>query len=197
MRKNYNLLMGEDFLELTGRILVSSPCKPFNEMFNKSIIYIVSYNQDGAIGLIINQKMNHTPSILMVQNIFDKQFNLKIPISISIGGPNEPNRGFIVHSCEYQKNVLFQYENKLAISSNIDILRDVENGVGPQDIIFIMGYTVWNQGKLEEEIRQNYWLISDFHQDLIFSKNIENKWEESLRRIGIKESMFSPYSGKA
>jgi len=197
MQNNYNLLKDDDFLGLSGKFLIASPYQSFNDMFRKSIIYIVSSTKDGVIGLIINQKIDNVPFLQLAKNIFDKQSNITMPLPVLIGGPNELSKGFVLHSCEYQKNILFQYEDKLSISSNLEIFEDIQNGDGPLNMICVMGYTGWHKGQLEEEIMQNYWLISDFHQDMIFSKNMNNKWEESLKRMGIKESMFSPSSGKS
>ena len=50
--------------------------------------------------------------------------------------------------------------NKLCISSNLEIIKDVMNNSGPKNIMLIVGYTGWKKGQLEEEVNNNLWIVS-------------------------------------
>jgi putative AlgH/UPF0301 family transcriptional regulator len=57
---------------------------------------------------------------------FKLDLNL-LNLKIHIGGPLELERGFFLHSAEYNKNLLFKLENsELAVSSNIEILKEMK-----------------------------------------------------------------------
>ena len=78
-------------------------------------------------------------------------------------------RGFFLHTNEYNKNLLFNPINDgLAVSSNLQIIQDISNGVGPKQSLFIIGYTGWGADQLEFELENNLWIVSEPNLDLIF-----------------------------
>jgi putative transcriptional regulator len=51
--------------------------------------------------------------------------------------------------------------------------------VEPNEIKFFLGYAGWDKIQLEEELKQNSWLIKESTEDVIFSRN--NKlWNEVI-----------------
>ncbi|MFN7039472.1 MAG: YqgE/AlgH family protein, partial [Alphaproteobacteria bacterium] len=46
-----------NFLE--GQIIVATPAIPSDSLFSKSVIYLISHNKEGAIGIVINNPMNN------------------------------------------------------------------------------------------------------------------------------------------
>lgn len=180
---------------LAGKFLVASPHAGFEDMFDKSIIYVVSHSNRGAIGVVVNKFVNNL-SCATIFKIFKEKISLKdedIKMPTFLGGPNEPEKGFILHSSDYTKNSLL-VNNKLAISSNIEIIKDITNNSGPKDSIFIVGYTGWGAGQLEEEINNNCWIISEPNKQLIFSE-VENKWEKAIISIGLDPKNIMPEIG--
>jgi putative transcriptional regulator len=121
---------------------------------------------------------------------------LDMPISIYLGGPVEVERGFILHSEDYKKNLLFHVEGGLAVSSNGEILQDIACGKGPEYKIFAVGYTAWIAGQLETEIENNFWIASDTSMDIIFSEDNSAKWSNAVQRLGIISSLFTGELGK-
>ena len=182
-----------NFESLEGKFLISSPYSFGNDVFNKSLIYIASHTEKGAMGLIINRLVNRLPANAVLQLFKDSGNSSELIMPVYLGGPVEPERGFILHTSEYNKNLLLHSGN-LAISSNLQILRDISSGNGPQHSLFIMGYTGWTEGQLEAEIQKNMWIISDSSNDLIFS-DIANKWDVALSNMGIDNSSFTPHAG--
>jgi putative AlgH/UPF0301 family transcriptional regulator len=115
-------------------------------------------------------------------------------LKIYVGGPLELERGFFLHSAEYNKNLLFKLENsELAVSSNLEILKDITNGVGPKLNMFAIGYTGWNPGQIEFEIQNNLWIVAEPDTDLIFGNDSSGKWLTALDNLGIESSDFVPH----
>ncbi|VEL25359.1 unnamed protein product [Protopolystoma xenopodis] len=75
-----------------------------------------------------------------------------------MGGPVEHERGFFLHSDDYNENLLLKFQNHLAVSSNPKIPQDIVTGRGPKNSLFIVGYTAWKAGQLETEIKDNFWI---------------------------------------
>ena len=187
-------MIGQDFSNLTGKILIASPYTMEDNIFHQSIVYVVHHGDQGAVGFLVNRLVKNPP----VNNLFKKaEFKLDLNLlnlKIHIGGPLELERGFFLHSAEYNKNLLFKLENsELAVSSNIEILKDITSGSGPKHSMFAIGYTGWGVGQLEFEIQNNLWLISEPDYDLIFGNDPTTKWPNALAKLNIDGIDFVPY----
>ncbi len=178
---------------LTGKILIANPYCSFGDIFDKCIIYVASHSPHGAIGLIVN-KFATNFDLKKLYRISDKS----IPDSrrkIFIGGPVEPERSFILHSTDYTKNLLFPATSNLAISSNLEIVKDILNSCGPKQSQFILGYTAWGIGEIEKEIENNYWLILESDNSIIFDQKNDIKWQSALNKAGVDSNYFASQIG--
>ncbi len=187
-------MMDQNFSDLTGKILIASPFAMEGNVFHKSLIYVIKHANEGSIGLIFNRPVRSA----LANNLFNKvdtDFNFdKLELNIHIGGPVEVERGFFLHSSEYDKNLLFNpNQGELAVSSNVQILQDIATGIGPKNSIFIVGYTGWGSGQLDFELANNLWIIADPDKELIFSENDSDKWTKALNIVGVSSNDFIPF----
>jgi putative transcriptional regulator len=186
----------KEFHNLTGKVLIASPYTMQGNVFHKSVIYVVHHGPEGSVGLIVNYPVNSMP----IESLFKKiEINIdlsELNLEVNLGGPVDIERGFFLHTSEYDKNLLFKPKDNegLAVSSNVEILKDIASGLGPKNAMFFVGYTGWNAGQMEFEIENNLWIISEPDQDLIFSPDLAHKWNHALDRLGISNAYFSPNS---
>ncbi len=178
---------------LTGKILIANPYCSFGDIFDRCIIYIASHSSHGAIGLIVN-KFATNFDIKKLYRISDKTIS-DSEKEIFIGGPVEPERSFILHSTDYTKNILFPATANLAVSSNLEIVKDILKSKGPKQSRFILGYTAWGDGEIEKEIENNYWLIVDADNQMIFDQENDIKWKNALDKIGVDNNFFASQIG--
>jgi len=184
-------MIKQDFSNLTGKILIASPFAMEGNVFHKSLIYVIKHTNEGSVGLIFNHPINNAPANTLFKKIDSKINTGDLNLDIHLGGPVEVERGFFLHTGEYNKNLLFNpAESNLAVSSNAQILQDIADGTGPQNSIFIIGYTGWSAGQMEFELENNLWLISEPNNDLIFLESPENKWGKALATLGISTNDF-------
>ena len=168
-----------------------------DERFHRSLIYICSHSKDGAMGFIINKKIEEFSFADLAGQLPIKAFNSSQEIDLHNGGPLEKIRGFVIHSTDYVKADTVVIDNNIAISSSLDIINDIAFGIGPRDNIIALGYSSWRPQQLEQEIMNNDWLIADPHPELVFRTKDEEKWEKALNSIGIDAANFSLFSGHA
>ncbi|MDP5020837.1 MAG: YqgE/AlgH family protein [Rickettsiaceae bacterium] len=184
-------MIRQDFSNLTGKILIASPFAMEGNVFHKSLIYVIKHTDEGSVGLIFNHPINNAPANTLFKKIDSKINTEDLNLDIHLGGPVEVERGFFLHTDEYNKNLLFNpAQSNLAVSSNAQILQDIANGTGPQNSIFIIGYTGWSAGQMEFELENNLWLIAEPNHDLIFLENSEEKWSKALAMLGISTNDF-------
>jgi putative transcriptional regulator len=188
----------KEFSNLTGKILIASPYTMEGNIFYQSVIYVIHHSPEGSVGLIVNHPVDNMPIKKLFKRIKKSVSLSDLNFTVNLGGPVDIERGFFLHSNEYNKNLLFKSteDNQLSVSSNIGILQDIANGIGPQNAMFFIGYTGWSAGQMEFEIENNLWIISDSDEELIFSPEFPLKWEDALNRIGVSSSYFSPSSAR-
>ena len=61
-------------------------------------------------------------------------------------------------------------------------LEDIKNSTGPKKYKINMGYSGWDKGQLEDEIKNGDWLLKPVTKDFIFDIPDKNKWEFSTLR---------------
>ncbi|MDD4557035.1 MAG: YqgE/AlgH family protein [Alphaproteobacteria bacterium] len=176
---------------LTGKCLISNSYVE-NDIFSNSLVYICSHTKDGAIGFIINKKLPEHLS-----KSFNEEMNAQNRINIYQGGPIEEIKGFIIHSTDYLSYDTIEIDSQTAISSSMDVLRDITMGEGPQKSLLLMGYTSWQAEQLENEIRKNDWLVIDSSPEIIFNQDDRMKWHDAIKTLGFDMSQLSPLSGTA
>ncbi len=187
---------------LAGKFLIASP-NMADVRFSECLIYMISDNEDGSMGIIVNK-----PALnLSIKNIFqeiseDKILKSHEPI-VYYGGPVDLNKGFIIHSNDYRsKEVHTKLENNLILSNNVSILKDIVSGKGPSKSILAIGYAGWHSNQLVSELKENTWIEADLGTEILFSKEASMKWKDALKSVGIKKSSikdlnFSSFSGTA
>jgi len=183
-------------LYLTGQLLVAMPGMP-DERFAKTVIYMCAHNEEGAMGLVLNQRLNSlTFSELLGQLDLDKE-KLSIDVLLHFGGPVEAGRGFVLHTNDYHQEATLEVDADLALTATVDILKAIAQGKGPQKSLLALGYAGWGPGQLDKEIRANGWLQVAGDPELIFDTDLENKWKRAMQRLGIDPRMLSDNMGHA
>lgn len=192
----------EGYLE--GQLLIAMPVMS-DPRFARSVIYMCAHSEDGAMGLVINQRASHIsfPDLLERLGIVPSETEDELPedvqsMSIHVGGPVETGRGFVLHSSDYFANEsTLPIENGVCLTATIDILKAIASGHGPNHSILALGYAGWSPGQLESEIQANGWLNCPADLDLIFDPDLEAKYTRALAKIGIDPSHLVNDSGHA
>ena len=191
---NPELLGGDG--SLRNMLLLAMP-NIENSVFNKSVVYICAHNHSGAMGLIINQKLQDIEfADLLSQLHLPHKQNLPLPV-VHLGGPVETGRGFVLHSEEYVRQDTVRLSDTLSMTGTVDILRSLAEGSGPHKSIFALGYAGWSAGQLEAEIQANAWLPLPVDEDVLFCDNLALKWPLCLEKMGINPVLLSGISGRA
>ena len=189
---------------LDGQLLIAMPVMS-DPRFARSVIYLCAHSEDGAMGLVINQRAPHIsfPDLLERLGIVPADSNGAVSdgirsMSIHVGGPVETGRGFVLHSSDYFVNdSTLPIEDGVCLTATIDILKAIATGNGPNRSILALGYAGWSPGQLESEIQANGWLNCPADLDLLFDNNLETKYTRALAKIGIDPSHLVSDAGHA
>ena len=189
---------------LDGQMLLAMPAMQDNR-FARSLIYICAHSQEGAMGIVINQRMRR-PSFadLLIQlDIIGRDDAIRLPpgveaIQVLRGGPVETGRGFVLHSADFSgDSSTLTVARDICLTATIDILRAIAAGEGPGQAVLALGYAGWGPGQLEAEMQSNSWLTCPADGRLIFDTDLETKYTRALRAMGVDPAMLSPFAGHA
>ncbi len=181
---------------LTGQFLAATPLIS-GSCFQKSVVYVFQHNEEGAMGLIINQPLERVrfSSLLESSKVSEAMGDTQVPVFF--GGPVEKTRGFVIHSSEYFADFSLMRRGDIAITASSAILTDMANGRGPRQSMLCVGYAGWQAGQLEAEIAENSWLTVPGSPSLIFDTEDDLKWATAGNTLGVDMSLYSTAVGHA
>lgn len=189
---------------LDGQLLIAMPVMD-DERFARSVIYLCAHSSEGAMGIIVNRPAGSIdfPQLLVQLDIIDKAEQITLHENAEVmkvmkGGPVDTSRGFVLHSSDFFiKNATLPIDDGICLTATLDILKAIASGSGPKHAILALGYAGWAPGQLESEIQHNGWLHCPADPDLIFGRNVEDKYQRALDKIGIDLAMLSNEAGHA
>ena len=170
----------------TGKFLIATPTIIGDFNFQRSCVLMVDIKQSGAVGFIVNKKLEYTLDELMD--------TVSTPFSVYYWGPVEPENLFFIHKFGSLIPNSFHIRDNLFWSGNFEsIIGLIESGkLAEQEIRFFLGYSGWSEGQLENEIQEDSWVISDKikPEDWIVHHS-EDLWKNQMRALGGKYLLWS------
>lgn len=170
-----------------GHILIAEPFLA-GTYFNRSIIILTSYGEKGAVGFILNKKVDYPVEDLFVNfPEFDSE--------IHIGGPVGTDSIYFIHTLGEVIPGSIHIKDDLYWGGDFEALKlQIKLGlVNQHQVRFFLGYSGWDAGQLEEEINENSWLVADVSQADLMSIDEDEMWAQSVKAIGGKYSMWENF----
>ncbi len=151
--------------------------------FSRSIIFLVSHDETGSVGFIINQ-----PCAINVGHVVDGFPEEK---RLLCGGPVGQDQVFFIHTCASISGA-YPISNELFWAGDPDALRNaVDQGILPlHEVLFFNGYSGWGPGQLQSEIADKSWVLAEMDIQELF-KQEDQLWKKSLRALGAPYAWMS------
>lgn len=194
-----NIGAPDSSLYFSGKLLLATP-QMTDPRFEKSAILICGHDENGAMGLVINNILVNVgfDSLLKELNIELGEGNESLAnIPILNGGPVDQSKGFLLHSAEYERPETVHITDTYALTGTLETLEDIAHGKGPKELLFILGYAGWGNGQLEDELKQNAWFVTDTDTEFIFNTPAPEKWTRGIRNLGFDPAHLSRQGGSA
>jgi len=143
---------------LTGQLLIAAPTMG-DPRFQHTVILMVRHDRNGALGIVINRPIGERPLAGILEEI-----------------------GFVVHSAEYRRSDTVDIDGRVAMTSSLEILRDIGNHRGPSKSLIAFGYAGWAPGQLEGELAHGFWFTTPQDAKLIFDEDRDEVWDNAMKR---------------
>lgn len=179
---------------LTGQILIAMP-QMQDPRFSRTVVYLCAHSAEGAMGLVVNRRINSISFPELLEQLHIDRTPLCEGVGVHFGGPVESGRGFVLHSTDYMQEGTLLVDEHVGLTATVDVLRAIAEGRGPRLSLLALGYAGWSAGQLDGELLENTWLSVPADDELLFSPEIEHKWERAFAKIGVVDA--SKLSGEA
>lgn len=180
---------------LTGQFALAMPGIG-DPRFERSVIAICAHDQGGAFGLCLHAEIDDlTVPALMRQLDIDPLGTPDVPVLV--GGPVEPERGFILHSPDYSGQDTRHVANRWALTGTRDVLEAIAAGQGPRHWLATLGYAGWEGGQLEAELGLNGWFTTPATTALLWETPASGRWRAGFAAAGVDVGLLSGAIGRA
>jgi putative transcriptional regulator len=180
---------------LSGQFLLAMPGIG-DPRFEKAVIAMCVHDEEGALGIGLGR-------VVPRLGFHDLLKQLDIPpgnapnVPIHLGGPVEPQRGFILHSADWGGSESVHVGQRWVLSGTIDILKAIAEGKGPSRWVAALGYAGWGPDQLEQELARHGWFATPGDEKLLYECDVESRWAAAFSAAGIDSRLLTSEYGTA
>lgn len=187
--------MMESTTYLTGQFLLAMPGIG-DPRFDRAIIAMCAHDAEGALGIGIGDTIPGV-GLHTVLGQLDIDPGVAPDAPVHIGGPVEPQRGFVVHSQDWGGQDTVSVANRWALSGTTDVLRAIATGTGPSRWIVALGYAGWGPGQVDSEMTRHGWFSTPADLELLYDTDADLRWESAFSAAGIDSRLLVSGAGNA
>ena len=181
---------------LSNQLLIAMPTLR-DPNFARGVALLCQHNKDGAMGIMINRLSEYRLGDVLAQMNLRSELPDVIDSPVLIGGPVQPERGFVLHTPHGEWDSSFRISEDISVTTSRDILAAIAVGRGPDHALVALGYSGWSPGQIEHELRENAWLTAPVSQAILFETPLDERWQASAGLVGVNLAQISPYAGHA
>ncbi|MFQ6370167.1 YqgE/AlgH family protein [Shewanella sp. YIC-542] len=183
---------------LQNHFLIAMPSLN-DTFFERSLIYICEHDAKGAMGLMVNRPIGLGVQELLTQLELadDAMLHPALQSQVLVGGPVNPERGFVLHSAQPHWSNSDTVSEALMLTTSRDILAALCTAKAPDNFLVILGYAGWSRNQLEQELADNAWLTLPATEELLFHTPVEERWEKATHSLGFNAWQMSGDVGHA
>ena len=169
-----------------GYLLIAEPSILGDVSFNRSVILLAEYSQEGSIGFILNKPLDYTLKDLLPE--------INASFRIYNGGPVEQDNLYFIHkipdlipdSIEISYGIYWGGDFN-SVKTLID-----QNKLKENDIRFFLGYSGWDSNQLVSELISNTWVLTkNVYEASIIEKSNNSFWKEKMLEFGTGYNIWS------
>ncbi|RUO80700.1 YqgE/AlgH family protein [Idiomarina tyrosinivorans] len=182
---------------LQNHFLIAMPSMD-DPTFKRTVTYVCEHNDEGAMGLIINQPADVQISALLKQlEIVYPENDERFDNQVFQGGPVARDRGFVIHPPQDNWRSSLKLSDDIMVTTSRDILEALGSNAAPEHYLLTLGYAGWDAGQLEKELAENAWLTLPADADILFNTPTAERWQKATEKLGFDIWQLGPDVGHA
>ncbi len=182
---------------LAGKFLVAMPGMG-DPRFSHSVIVMCSHDARHAMGLIVNKPKEDVGLSDVLDHLGINVGEGLVAREVLDGGPVRQDRGYVLHSEDFAAgDATHTIAPGVRLTATRDILEAVASDHPPERFVLALGHAGWGAGQLEDELRDNAWLIVEADDAIIFDAAHGDKWTRAIKLLGLDPVQLASTSGRA
>lgn len=169
-----------------GHLLIAEPSIIGDSSFNRSVILLADYNEEGSVGFILNKPLEYTLTDLVPNTLAD--------FRVYNGGPVEQDNLYFIHKVPELIPESIEISLGIFWGGDFDIALSLINmgKITDSDIRFFLGYSGWEPSQLEKELQANSWVVTEnIYEKSLIEKSNDAFWKEKMMELGGDYSIWS------
>ena len=144
--------------------------------FAKTVVLLLDYGADGAVGVTINR-----PSHVELSTLSDEIEGLAASTApLYVGGPVPAESMFVLFLADDAPEDSERVFGRVHVTRSADVLRDLVDSDEPADYRVIAGYSGWAPGQLDNELARGDWHVVEADEGSVFSDRPAEVWELAM-----------------
>jgi putative transcriptional regulator len=180
---------------LSGQMLLAMPGIG-DPRFDKAVIAMCVHDENGALGIGLGRIVPRITFHDLLRQL-DIDPGVAPDVAIHLGGPVEPQRGFLLHSPDWGGQDSVHVAGRWTLTATLDILRAIAEGRGPTRWIAALGYAGWGAGQLEQELCGSGWFSTPGNDGLLYECDVNSRWSAAFQSAGIDPRLLTADFGTA
>src|SRR5690606_31844492 len=183
---NYKISELNNLKPVQGTILIAEPFMK-DPYFQRSIVFMAENSKETTLGFILNKSLD-IPINEAIEGFpeFDAE--------LFLGGPVQSQNLFYIHTKGNLLEGSERINEKLFWGGDFEVLKKLikKGEILPKEIKFFLGYSGWEKGQLDQELKEGSWLIGIQDPNIILSDN-GISWKEVMSALGKKQAMMANF----
>ncbi len=176
----------------TGTLLIAEPTLN-DPSFSRSVVLICRHSkEDGTVGFALNEILDTTVAEL----IEDLQHH---PITLHLGGPVQNDTIHYIHQYPQYFDDAVEICDGIYWGGDFEKFKTLYKAGKLEDskIKFFLGYSGWDASQLEDEMKENSWILCNASKALVFETKPNQVWDASLISLGGKYELMIHFPSDA
>jgi len=173
-----------------GGYLLISDINLMDPNFHRSVVLMITHDDNGAFGLVVNRPSRFTLGEL-AEGMGESP---AASIPVYIGGPLQQEFLFILHAefpgstgSEHTERPAEGVVFEPATQSVVDYLKDEWSPLPEAErpsVRLYAGYAGWGPGQVEGELKSEAWVVLKATPEIVFHRNPDQGWSDAFGKKG-------------
>jgi putative transcriptional regulator len=161
-----------------GILLIADPFLK-DPNFKRTVVFMCEHQDEGSFGFVLNREYDHK-----LNELVNSADDLVLPVYY--GGPVQMDTIHFLHQYPDEIPGGTEVSNGLYWGGDFEMaLQLLRNGDADSNKIrFFIGYSGWGEGQLNDELKEKSWLLAKATRKIVFHKDINEIWKDSIRLLG-------------
>ncbi len=170
-----------------GKFLISEPFL-LDPSFKRTVVLLTEHDEEGSVGFVLNRPLD--------ANINDALVDFPdFEAPLYMGGPVQPDTLHYIHRLGDELDNSQEIFEGLYWGGDFEKLKLLieTRHISKNDIRFFIGYSGWDTGQLEDELKWKSWIVAKATMENVFHTNTNQLWKKVLKEMGRNYEVLSNY----